>query len=448
MSILETAWDALGEQAEALRLVRDPALEVPLGGVLPVGSLVRDAVAGASVSASLLVARRTGIEAPEVDLDPARIATAVTSEKHYRLDGKTMNAWAELSGFWRTADGWVRTHANYPHHRARLLQAVGLAQDATPDDLRARLLTLPAQQVDDLVTAAGGIATIVRTEDEWRAHPGSAAVAAEPLVRLERIGDAPPADFGTTTPDAPAAGVRVLDLTRVIAGPVASRTLALWGADVLRVDPPSLPEPEWQHLDTGAGKRSIVLDAASDEFAKLLAGADVVIAGYRPGAVDRFGLAPDALAAAHPGLIVARLSAWGTDGPFGARRGFDSIVQAASGIAWHESAEGTPGALPAQALDHSAGYLLAAAITTALRRRLDEGGTWLAEVSLARIAAELLGADREQDGGHPSFTPTTVTHGTLTTAAPAPHYGGAPDDWAHPPVPWGSSAPEWLAREL
>jgi crotonobetainyl-CoA:carnitine CoA-transferase CaiB-like acyl-CoA transferase len=165
-------------------------------------------------------------------------------------------------------------------------------------------------------------------------------------------------------------GVRVLDLTRVIAGPVATRTLAAWGADVLRVDPPHLPEIPAQALDTLPGKRSALLDLSEPpgraRLEELLAVADVLIQGYRPGSLAGCGLAPDALAERHPHLSVVTLSAWGATGPWAARRGFDSLVQCPTGIALAEGAEGKPGALPAQVLDHATGYLAAAAALLAL----------------------------------------------------------------------------------
>ncbi len=183
-------------------------------------------------------------------------------------------------------------------------------------------------------------------------------------MRFASSGDAAPRpwrDGGA----APLAGIRVLDLTRVIAGPVATRDLAVAGADVLRIDSPRLPEAPWQHLDTGHEKRSALmdLDDPSDRmrFEELLSTADVVVHGYRPTALARYGLDPQSLRERFPGIIVAQLSAWGTDGPWGDRRGFDSLVQAASGIAVLESGDGaTPGALPAQALDHATGHFLAA----------------------------------------------------------------------------------------
>jgi crotonobetainyl-CoA:carnitine CoA-transferase CaiB-like acyl-CoA transferase len=450
MGLLDAAWSSLGENPSALALVRDRGDAVPLDSTLPVGRFVHDAIAAASLSAALLAARRTGSAVPTVELDPVRVATAVTSERHYRLSGEPMSAWAQLSGFWPTADGWVRTHANYPHHRERLLAALGLSAETTADELLVHLHGRSAEVVEALVSERGGIAVRVATEAEWRASEEARTLAAQPLMRLERIGDAPADALVETTVDAPARGIRVLDLTRVIAGPVATRTLALWGADVLRIDPPRYPELPAQHLDTGAGKRSAIvdLDAQHELFETLLEGADVVVLGYRSGALDRFGLAPAALAARHPGIVVARLTAWGDVGPFAGRRGFDSIVQAASGISWLESSDQQkPGALPAQALDHSAGYLLAAGVTAALRKRLDEGGSWLIETSLARIAAELLDAPRGAHAEHPAWLPAVITRGELTTAAAAPHYDGGPTNWSAPAVPWGTSRAGWLPRE-
>ncbi|WP_298040337.1 CoA transferase [uncultured Microbacterium sp.] len=197
-----------------------------------------------------------------------------------------------------------------------------------------------------------------------------AALRSTPLVRIERVGDGAPAGRGEQLPSSalPLRGIRVIDLTRVIAGPVSTRTLGSLGADVLRIDPPHMPEPGWQHLDTGHGKRSALLDAHDPRMPGLLARADVIVLGYRPAALARLGLSPANLAAQHPHLVIAQLSAWGDEQP--ERGGFDSLVQAESGIDMIESPDGaTPGVLPAQALDHSAGYLLAASVFDALARR-------------------------------------------------------------------------------
>jgi hypothetical protein len=230
----------------------------------------------------------------------------------------------------------------------------------------------------------------VRSWAEWRAGEQAAAVAAHDLLEVGTVGAAAPV--------AVRAAPRVLDLTRVLAGPVATRTLALVGCDVLRVDSPHLPELDALYLDTGPGKRSTLVDL-HDEHARarlheLLDQADVLVTGYRPGSLVAFGLDPERLAHTHPHLVCASLSAWTPSGHWGARRGFDSIVQAATGIALIESPDGrTPGALPAQALDHATGYLLAAGILTALRRRAAEGGTWRVSAHLARTAQWLPATD-------------------------------------------------------
>jgi crotonobetainyl-CoA:carnitine CoA-transferase CaiB-like acyl-CoA transferase len=243
----------------------------------------------------------------------------------------------------------------------------------------------------------------------------------------------------------------VLDLTRVIAGPVATRTLASHGADVLRLDGPRLPEDPGGLLETGPGKRHAVVDLASRSgratAEELLAGADVVVQGYRPGALDAFGLDPASLAERHPHLAVVRLRAWGAGGPWAGRRGFDSLVQAATGIADALATDQGPGVLPAQALDHGTGHLAAAAALRALARRRAEGGVWSAELSLAQTATELLdaGPARPEPPADGDVTPFLVElpapGGPVSLVAPP----GSPV-WRTGPVPAGHDRPEWLPR--
>jgi crotonobetainyl-CoA:carnitine CoA-transferase CaiB-like acyl-CoA transferase len=266
-----------------------------------------------------------------------------------------------------------------------------------------------------------------------------------PLVPRQHLGPAP-ARAWSRHPDRPLDGIRVLDLTRVIAGPVAGRDLALAGAQVLRVDPPVPAEISWQHLDTGQDKRSALLDLTQrqDEFEELLAGADVVLTGYRPGALDRFGLAPRALAERHPGIVVGRISAWGEVGPWADRRGFDSLVQAASGIALSESPDGVaPGALPAQALDHASGHLLAAGVLCALLAQRTDGGSHGVAVALARTAGALLDLPGGTPG--PSAEPDwpLVHGGGITCAAPVLDFDGAPREYARIGAAWGADPAAW-----
>ncbi|MEU4384700.1 CoA transferase [Promicromonospora sp. NPDC023805] len=440
-------------------------MEPWLAAHLPVLDLALDAVRAVQRAS----ARRTnGQVAPgpvhpdpvhpgPVHPDPARVAAAFASDRVLALDGRPVDAFAPLSGFFRTSDGWVRTHANYPHHRSRLTALVGLPDDVGRPAFAQRLAELAGQELEDRAArpatgsgqGGGAIVARVRTEQEWRTSAPGRAASSGPLVRTalraeptaarrRRVARAP------LTGTAPLAGVRVLDLTRVIAGPVATRTLALLGADVLRVDPPVPAEIEWQHLDTGQGKRSTVLDLrdGSDRRTaqELLDAADVLVTGYRPGAIEGLGLE------APRGVVTGRVSAWGDTGPWAGRRGFDSIVQAASGIALLEGRDGAPGALPAQALDHASGYLLAAGIVDALTREGDGPGVDVT-VSLARTAAWLLDLPG-RDPLHPaaarasaSATVTvTVTHAGVTTARPAlPEH----DDYPHPAHPWGTDAPTW-----
>jgi crotonobetainyl-CoA:carnitine CoA-transferase CaiB-like acyl-CoA transferase len=444
-----------------------------LAAHLPVLDLALDAVRAVQRAAARAGRGAAGVAEPTPP-DPARLAAALASDRVFALDGQPMAGFAPLSGFFATADGWVRTHANYPHHRSRLTALVDLPDDVGRPALAHRLAELSGQELEDRAadptssgTHAGAIVACVRTEQEWRASEPGRAAASGPLVRAGPRTDASvgsgrrPARDTSPGGATPLAGVRVLDLTRVIAGPVATRTLALLGADVLRVDPPDPAEIEWQHLDTGQGKRSTVLDLRDAHGRRtaqdLLDTADVLVTGYRPGAIESLGLRVPR------GVVTGRVSAWGDSGPWAGRRGFDSIVQAASGIALLEGQGGAPGALPAQALDHASGYLLAAGIVDALTLR-DDGPGRAVSVSLARTAtwlldlpgrdpthpvaavprrAEPVDAQRAEPVEGPATE--TVTHGRVTTARPAlPGY----DDYAHPAHPWGTDTPAWRAAPV
>jgi hypothetical protein len=407
---------------------------VPLPSRLSVGEL-----AWASVGAAMLAAGRS-----PADIDPQRVATAYRSDRVLTIDGAAPPVWSPYSGFWSTSDGWIRTHGNYPHHAAGLRRGLRLHDDAGADAVASALAERPAADAVSDISTAGGLAVPVSSE----APELDRSLRQSPLVDVRRV-EAPADPRARPSHHRPPAqlplrGIRILDLTRVIAGPVCTRTLALLGADVLRIDPPQLPEPEWQHLDTGHGKRSAVMDARTSRLHELLTEADAVVLGYRPAALIRLGLDPDVLVHRYPGLVIAQLSAWGAEHPD--RAGFDSLVQAESGIALVESSDGVrPGALPAQALDHSAGYLLAAAVTTVLERRAREGGSWRVRASLRRVAAELLGMPRRREPQVPTeFDPAPhvarfdVDGRSLVTSRPA--LAGFEFEAPHT---WGSDQPVW-----
>jgi crotonobetainyl-CoA:carnitine CoA-transferase CaiB-like acyl-CoA transferase len=444
------------EYEAAVAVVGDESVEVVHGNdVLPSRLAVTDlavgAVAAAGGAALRLLRTRAGRDSV-VTVDGRRVSASFRSDRHFRLDGAAMEAFAPLSGFWRTHDGWVRTHANYPHHRLRLLGALGLSEDTTAAQFAAVLAERDALEVEQKLVEARAVGVAVRSPEQWAAHPQARALAELPLVGSRRLDDSPPRSIADVPPhtNQPAVGLHVLDLTRVIAGPVATRTLALLGADVLRVDSPRLREIPWQHLDSGMGKRSTLLDLRTEQatLEELLNEAHVLVLGYRPDALTRYGLAPEDVAARHPGLVVATLSAWGNAGPWGQRRGFDSIVQAATGIAVIEGNESTPGALPAQALDHATGYLLTAAILDAVGGQQSNGGSRHVQAHLARTAAALLKhhdpTPRQLPDVNDILRERPTPAGALVYAPPALHVAGTPDDWITVGSQWGVDPPGWI----
>ena len=435
-ALLARVADELGIDQRSLDAIPVAADPVPLPSRLSTAEL-----AWASVTAASLACHqsRPGLAAP----DPVRVAMSYRSDRFFRIDGRAQPVWSPYSGFWEASDGWIRTHGNYPHHARALRQALSLTDAPSPDEIRAVFARSTVQESLARIERTHGLAVAVRRE----VPDQDAEFRMRPLIHVRRTGDGSHRDARAKKRPraaAPLDGIRVLDLTRVIAGPVCTRTLAVLGADVLRIDPPHLSEPEWQHLDSGHGKRSALLEARSPQMDVLLSQADAVVLGYRPAALERLGLSPEALAERHPDLIVAELSAWGSAYPD--RAGFDSLVQAESGIALVESADGDrPGVLPAQALDHSAGYLLAAGVCTAIERRHREGGTWRVSTSLRRVAAELLGMPRRTHTvPEGEFEPTGHTQDfsvggrTVTTVRSA-----LPGFTFVAPRPWGSDAPEW-----
>ncbi|MGV1008105.1 MAG: CoA transferase [Dermatophilaceae bacterium] len=417
-------------------------LQIAPGRFLP-GRLPTDELAVGSVAAVGLAAESL-LNTGRIDVDPAQVRVAMLGEQVQTIDGARSERFDPWSGFFPTAEGWLRTHANYPHHKAALATVLGLDPQAGRQALAAALCSRTAQQVEAEVTAAGGVAVRVRQQADWAAAQLGRAATGARLVNVRAVGRAGPRAVGRP---------RVLDLTRVIAGPVATRTLAYLGCDVLRVDDPNLPELPHVHVDTGAAKRTTLLDLRRpSELARLhglLAGADVLVTGYRPGALAPFGLDADTVAARYPSVVHAALSAWGPAGPWATRRGFDSVVQAATGIAWAESADGRePGALPAAALDHATGYLLAAGVLTALWRREFEGRTWRVDAHLAATAGWLLrhGAGPLETDPPPPAEPYLIAadtaYGRVVQSRPAFTLPGL-TEFPFPPRLWGADEPRW-----
>ncbi|HEY1689502.1 MAG TPA: CoA transferase [Solirubrobacteraceae bacterium] len=453
--MIELCWSAVGGDPQAPSQLEVVERDAWLGGPLAVDELALGSVAAALLAAAELSEARTGSR-PTIALSGEHVALSFHSERNILRNGSPAGSgFAPLSRFLRCAAGsWARTHGNYPHHAAALAAALGFdlaAQDPVAA-LQEAAEAVTAIELEDAVFAAGGCATALRSPQDWAAHPAGRTARDRPLIawdrsvvgRLER--QLPQCDLRA----GPASGVRVLDLTRVIAGPVAGRTLAALGAEVLRIDPPHLPELPAQHLDTGPGKRSAFLDLADAETREpLLAGAHVLLTGYRPHALARFDMSSEALAERHPHLVQVSLSAWGADGPWANRRGFDSLVQVACGIASVCSTpDGTPGALPAQALDHASGHLIAATALRALALLVRGEQASPASLALATTGAALLDAPAPpaittEATGKADPRRHRVRFADLELIAPPGTLDRVPLHWPHRPRPLGGDAPSW-----
>lgn len=413
---------------------------------------VAAAAAGLAGAWAARFGERRGLPAQSVEVEVAPAAASLLGFALQSLDGRPAldRVFSPVTAMFRTADDrLIHLHGGFDH----LADATCRLLACTPDgrSLAAAVASWEAQRLEDALAHAGLCGAIVRTPEEWAQHPQGRAVAGLPGVRLTRIGESAPIEPAQAV--RPLAGIRVLDLTRVLAGPTAGRTLAAHGAEVLRLDAPRLPSIEVFDLDTGRGKRSAWADLddprQAEVVAGLVAGADVVVQSYRPGALDARGLSPAAIAERRPGAVVVRLSCYGPEGPWADRRGWEQLAQSATGLAWAEE-PGAPRLVPAAATDYTTGYLAAAGVAEALCRRAEGGGSWLVEVSLAQTAAWLgrLGADldpgRASGFGDLRQQRVPTAWGTLTHLAPIERLSFTPPRWDTPPVARGTSGLEWL----
>jgi crotonobetainyl-CoA:carnitine CoA-transferase CaiB-like acyl-CoA transferase len=423
---LSALWTESQLPADAL----DDALLTGADPVLPssfaVGTAAQVTIAAAALAAATLWRHRAG-RRQSVSVDMRHAAIEFLSEHLTRIEGTTpTDPWDLIAGTYQCGDGrWVRIHTNFPHHRAGILRILGCDYDR--DSVAKALRSWTGYAFEDAAAENGLCVAAMRSFAEWDAHPHGHAVITQPVVKITRIGDAPPR--GLPPSDRPLSGVRVLDLTRVIAGPVCGRTLAAHGADVMNIASPNVPNLPRLVVDTGRGKLTAHLElrekADNDRLRNLLSQADIFVQGYRPGGLADLGFSPQDAARIRPGIVYVSLSAYGHVGPWSARRGFDSITQTATGIN-HAEAEAAgqtaPKALPCQALDHGSGYLLAFGALTALMRRMQEGGSWHVQVSLARTGRWIRDLGRVKDG----------------LACPAPQEDSLADLMEESPSGWGT----------
>lgn len=447
--------DLLTPIQAALDLPSTP-LTVTEAGALPSTFAVTD-LASASIGAAgqavaQLVLAMTG-RLPAVSVD-RRLASFWFSSSLRPVGWQTPPLWDPVAGDYASADGWIRLHTNAPHHRAAAEQVLGKVADRA--EMASKVAAWNAAELEQAIVDAGGCAAQMRSWQAWQQHPQGLAVNAEPLVQRQT--------FATTTAKTwtgsvarPLAGIKVLDLTRVLAGPVASRFLAGLGADVLRIDSPTWNEPGVVPEMT-LGKRCARLDLKTSEgrqvFEALLKDADILFHGYRADALEQLGYSAAELQSIAPGLIDVSLNAYGWSGPWRNRRGFDSLVQMSSGIAdagmaWKHADKPVP--LPLQALDHATGYLMAASAIQALSERLKSGRGGSAQLSLARTAKLLVDAGqvpeqvalRAEEPGDQGLVVEQTAWGQAHRLLAPVTISGTPLQWDLPAGELGSHRPQW-----
>jgi crotonobetainyl-CoA:carnitine CoA-transferase CaiB-like acyl-CoA transferase len=458
---------ALQEILRAAAIGPGAADAVRFSGADPVlPTRYRVGTAGAAALGALGIAaarlwRLRGGRDQDIGVDVRAAAASLRSARYLRIDGREPpGPWDPLSGFYPVRGGrWISVHCNFPSHRDAALAVLGCAPDREATSSASR--GWDGEALEDAIHAAGGCAGFVRSIEEWRTHPQAAAVAEQPLLAIERIGDAPPQPLPPG--ERPLAAVRVLDLTRVLAGPTCGRSLAEHGADVLKITAAHLPDSGAVELDTGLGKLSARLDLRAPQnvetLRRLVREGDVFSQSYRPGALDARGFAPEALATLRSGIVCVSLSAWGATGPWRMRRGFDTIVQAVSGMAQASGGASRPRYLPVSAIDYVSGYLMACGAMLALERRALEGGSWLVRVALARVgqwiadrgvlsAEESCGVPAElpQDELRALLTETPSAAGRIRHLRPIVQLSQTPGAWRLPPAPLGAHAAAWPAR--
>ena len=439
----------------------DPILPTPFR----IGEAATAALAAGGLAVSDLWELRTR-RRQKVSVE-SRQATASLRSGHYmKMEGDQVRTDRNpIMGFYPAkGDRWSYLHCNFPNHRAAALSVLGVPEDR--EAVAAAVARWDALELEEAIIAANGAGGMVRTMDEWAQHPQAAAVASLPIMEIVKIGDSPVEALPEG--DRPLSGIRVLDLTRVLAGPTCARTLAEHGADVLKITAPHLPNIGYQEFDTGHGKLSAHLDLREEKDLDVLRGlvksGDVFSQSYRPGTLAGRGLSPQELAELRPGIIYISLSAFGHEGPWASRRGFDTVVQAVSGIASRQGdlfPENGPGPqfYPVSAIDYLTGYLMAFGAMVALARRAREGGSWLVRASLAQTGRWLVGRGQVHEGELAdvpgefpsqdvegwtmvSETPT----GRLRHLAPVLKLSETPPRWERPAVPLGHNEAVWPKR--
>ncbi len=455
---LAQLWAQTGGDPVALERISFTGADPMLPTDFKIGTAASAVIGATALAATELWRLRTG-RGQSVALDMRAAVAAFRSERYLRVDGQPApDVRGALFGFYRAGDGrWIQLHCAMPHHRDGIVGFLG--GESTREALAAAVAKWSAEDLEEALAARGLPAGMVRSRAEWQAHAQGRAVGALPLFEIVRIGDATPEWRGDGA--RPLSGVRVLDLTRVIAGPVCGRTLASYGADVLLVTSPHLANAPALVMDTGLGKLSASLDLRraddAERLRRLVRECDLFCQSYRPGALARHGFSPEDVARLRPGVVYVTLSAYSHTGPWQGRRGFETLIQSVSGMA-HEQGGGAgaerPQHLPAQVVDHGTGYLAAFGALIALARRAREGGSYLVRVSLAQTARWVDALGRVDGRRTPELSLDDVADllaesdtpfGRLRHVVPAPRLSETPAFWSRPAVPLGTHEAAWPA---
>ena len=430
-----------------------------------IGDTSTAALSAVGLAVSDLWESKTGRK-QRVSVDARRATASLRSGKYMQMDGAGVSTERNMvMGTYPTKDGrWSYLHCNFPNHRAAALSVLGVNEDR--DEVAKSVAKWDAFDLEEAIIEARGAGGMVRSMEEWAIHPQAAAIASLPLMDIVKIADSPPEPL----PDGsrPLSGVRVLDLTRVLAGPTCARTLAEHGADVMKITAGHLPNIGYQEYDTGHGKLNATLDLRDGRQMETLRGlvrqTDVFSQGYRPGTLGRRGLSPEELAELRPGIVYISLSAFSHEGPWASRRGFDTVVQTVSGITQRQG-ELFPGAIPGpqfypvSAIDYLTGYLMAFGGIVALNKRIHEGGSWLVRISLAQVGRWLVSQgeipETQLKDVAAEFTPEEIASWLMVSETPMGNLGhlspviglseSAPR-WSRPSVPLGYHDPVWPVR--
>jgi crotonobetainyl-CoA:carnitine CoA-transferase CaiB-like acyl-CoA transferase len=458
--ILAELWASTGGDASGLDRLALTGEEPQLPSSFRIAAAAQVGIAAAGMAAANIWQLRSG-QSQNVAVDIRHAAVESRSERYLRVDGKPPGpAWDAIAGIYKTGDGrFVRLHTNFPHHRDAVCKVLSCKPER--DEVQAALMQWDGEAFETAAYVGGCVVALMRSHDQWSALPHAKALAGLPLISIEKIGEAAPKPWPSG--DRPLAGVRVLDLSRVIAGPVAGRTLAVHGADVMLISSPNLPAIHWLTIDNGRGKLTSFVDLTSEQGRRVLRGllmqADIFSQGYRPASIAALGFSPEEAAKISPGIVYVSLSAYGHAGLWAGRRGFDSLVQTATGFNHAEGlAAGVDGPkeLPAQTLDHATGYLMAFGAMMAKARQSREGGSWHVRVSLAQTGRWLWNLGRVADGFEtedlkaesvaPFIEEIPSGFGPLRSVRHSAMLSKTPASWSRPAMPLGSHPPEWPRR--